>query len=161
MIRKGKQFSRPKKAYEKTRIEEENVLVEKYGLKNKREIWKTLAAVNYYRTRGKELAKASSEEQEVLFNKLRALGLDIKNTTDVLALQVEDILKRRLPSMVASKKLAQTPQQARQMVVHKKVRIDGRVVNVPSYLVPVSEENKIVVEKATAKAPKQEKEVAE
>ena len=33
-------FARPKKAYEKTRITEENVLVEKYGLKNKREIWK-------------------------------------------------------------------------------------------------------------------------
>lgn len=161
MIRKSKQFSRPKKAYEKTRIEEENVLVEKYGLKNKREVWKTLATVNYYRTRGKELAKSSNEEQEVLFNKLRALGLNIKSTTDVLALQVEDILKRRLPSIVASRKLAQTPKQARQMVVHKKVKISGRVVNIPSYLVPVAEENQIVVEKAIPKAPKQEKEVAE
>lgn len=152
MIRKQKQFSRPKKLYEKSRIEEENALVEKYGLKNKREIWKTLAAVNYYRTRAKELAKAGSDEQEVLFGKLRALGLDIKTTTDVLALQVEDILKRRLPSVVVSKQLAQTPQQARQMVVHKKVKINGRVINVPSYLVPVSEESKIVVERPVAKA---------
>lgn len=163
MIRKRKIFSRPKKLYEKSRIDEENALVEKYGLKNKREVWKALALVNYYRTRGKELAKAGNDEQQVLFGKLRALGLDVNTTTDVLALQVEDILKRRLPSVVTSKQLAATPQQARQMVVHKKVRISGRVVNVPSYLVPVSEESQIVVQRPIAKAPKAEekKEAAE
>ena len=63
MIRKRKMFARPKKAYEKTRITEENVLVEKYGLKNKREIWKTIAKIKYYRQRAKDLAKKTDEEQ--------------------------------------------------------------------------------------------------
>ena len=158
MIRKKKQYSRPKKLYEKVRIEEENVLVEKYGLKNKHEIWKTLAKVNYYRTRAKALAKAPIEEQDVLFGKLRALGLNVKITTDALALQVEDILRRRLPSIIHKLKLARTPQQARQMVVHKKVRIAGSVVNIPSYLVSVDEENKITVQHPKHKAkPVEEK----
>ncbi len=159
MIRKKKQFNRPKKLYEKTRIGEENQLAEKYGLKNKREIWKTLAIVNYYRSRAKDLAKSSREEQEVLFNKIRALGLKINTTTDVLALQVEDILKRRLPSIIVKKNLSTTPQHARQLVVHKKVRIAGRVVNIPSYLVPVSEEQVIQVEKPMVKV-QEEKEKA-
>lgn len=161
MIRKRKQFNRPKKAFEKSRIMEENQLVEKYGLKNKREVWKTLAKVNYFRGRAKSLAKASSEEQEVLFGKLRALGLNVKTTTDVLALQVEDILKRRLPSVVVKLRLATTPKQARQMVVHKKVRAGGRVVNIPSYLVPVSEESTIAITKPKKKEVKVEEAPAE
>ena len=41
------------------------------------------------------------------------------------------------------------------MVVHKRILIDGKVVNSPSYLVHVSEENLISVKKKV-KAPKQE-----
>ena len=40
MIRKSNKFSRPHKLYDKIRIEDENKLVEEYGLKNKTEIWK-------------------------------------------------------------------------------------------------------------------------
>jgi len=155
MIRKKKRYSRPRKPYEASRIKEENVLVQKYALKNKREIWRTLAKVNYFRKRAMALAKSSPEEQEVLFNKLRALGLNIKVTGDVLALKVEDLLNRRLPTVVYNKKLATTSKQARQMVVHKKITIDGRVVNSPSYLVPVTEEKSIAL-KVKANKPKVE-----
>ncbi len=150
MIRKSKRYVRPKKLYEKSRIIGENALVERFGLKNKREIWKTIAKVSYYRRRAKALAKSPKEEQEVLFGKLRALGLKTSTIADVLALSVEDILRRRLPTIVAQKGLAHTVRQARQMVVHKNVRVDGKVVNIPSYLVSLYEESKI-----TAKAPKQ------
>lgn len=146
MIRKKKGFVRPKKLYEKSRIEEENKLVDKYGLKNKREIWKTIAKIRYFRHRAKDLAKASLEEQQVLFKKLNSLGLKIGNIADVLALDLESLLKRRLPSIIAQKNLANTVKQARQLVVHKKVRIDGKVVNIPSYIVSIAEESKIVVE---------------
>lgn len=154
MIRKGKRYVRPKKLYEKSRIDEENSLVERYGLKNKREIWKTIAKASYYRRRAKALAKSSREEQAILFGKLRELGLKAESVADVLALSVEDILRRRLPSVVAQKKLAHTVRQARQMVVHKNVRIHGRVVNVPSYLVSVTEESKITVKAPPQQAPK-------
>ncbi len=156
MIRKKKKYEKPKKQFERARIEEENKLRKEYGLKNKREIWKTLAKVKYYRNRAKSLANASSEEQEVLFNKLRALGLNINNISDVLDLRVEDLLKRRLSTIVEKKKLANTVKQARQMVAHRKVLIRNRVVNSPSYLVSVEDEDAITIKYAKEILKKEE-----
>jgi len=153
MIRKKKSYSRPKKLFESSRIKEENVLVTKYGLKNKREIWKTLAKINYFRGRAKALVKSSLEEQEVLFNKLKAIGLDTNTIADVLDLKVENLLERRLPTIVSKKGLATTTKQARQMVVHKNILIRGRAVNAPSYVVPVADENLITI-KQKIKKPK-------
>lgn len=143
MIRKKKLYVRPKKLYVRARIDEENALMQKYGLKNKREIWKTAASINYYRSRAKDLAKAPIEEQKILFKKLTALGIKVDSIADVLALKIENLLERRLPSVIARKGMLKTPQQARQMVVHKNVAINDKIVNTPSYIVPVSEENSI------------------
>jgi|SRR3989344_3130186 len=156
MIRKGKGYVRPKKLYEKSRINEENNLVNKYGLKNKREIWKTIAKVSYYRRRAKSLAKSTPEEQEILFSKLKALGLKAHTIADVLALNVEDILRRRLPTIIAQKGFAQTVRQARQMVTHKNVLIDDSIVNIPGYLVSLDEESKIKVKTKKKEVPKSE-----
>jgi len=152
MKRKHKLYVRPKKAYEKTRIKEENTLVNKYGLKNKREIWRTIAKVDYFRRRAKALAQAGAEEQEVFFNKLKKIGLKTETISDVLSLKVENLLERRLPTILVRKNMAKTAQQARQLVAHKKIFIDGKVVNVPSYIVAVQEENKISIKPSKTKA---------
>ena len=153
MIRKKKLYVRPKKLYERARIDEENVLKKRYALKNKREIWKASAKINYYRSRAKDLARLPIEEQKVLFNKLNALGIKVDSIADVLALKIENLLQRRLPSVIARKGILKTPQQARQMVVHKNVMIDNKVVNTPSYIVPIAEENLISL-RVKAKKPK-------
>ena len=159
MIRKNKLFLRPHKMYEAARIKEENQIVEKYGLKNKREIWKSAAKINYYRSRAKALARAPMEEQKNLFGKLTALGIKVNSISDVLALKIENLLDRRLPSIMFKKNLAKTTKQARQMVVHKNVLVNGNVVNTPSYIVPVSEENsitlKVKIKKPKVEAPKE------
>lgn len=153
MIRKQKLYSRPRKAYELERMKEENELVKEYGLKNKKEIWKMDAKVDYFRKRAKDLAKASREEQQVLFTKLQNLGLNTNSIADVLALTIQDLLKRRLQTVVAAKGLARTPRQARQLITHKKILVNKALVNSPSYLVPVSEEKSISI-KAVAKKAK-------
>lgn len=145
MIRKKKLFVRPKKAYEKQRISEENSLKKRYALKNKREIWKSQSNINYYRSRAKALAKSSLDEQKILFGKLTALGIKVNSIADVLALKIENLLDRRLSTVVYNKGLAKTARQARQMITHKQVSIDGKVVNSPSYIVLVSEENSITL----------------
>ena len=155
MIRKKKSYSRPMKPFEKSRIEEENVLLKKYALKNKKEVWKTLAKINYYRKRAMSLAQYTQEEQILFLNKLKNLGLNINSITDVLGLKVEDLLKRRLTTIVANNGLANTIKQARQMVVHKKILVNDSVVNSPSYIVPITEENSISI-KEKKKAQKQE-----
>lgn len=153
MKRKKKLFVRPKKPFESIRIGEENEILKKYALKNKREIWKTLANVNYFRTRAKDLARASQEEQEVFFNKLKAIGLNVNSIADVLDLRIENILERRLSTIVAKKKLASTPNQARQMIVHKRVFVNNKVINVPSYLVPIAFEEGIKVKEVKNTKP--------
>ncbi len=159
MIRKHKKYSRPRKLYESQRIADENALVESYGLKNKREIWRTEARVRYFRTRAKQLITAKQQEQEALFGKLRTLGLNVNSIADVLALNKEDLLKRRLSSILVSKNMATTHKQARQMITHKRVSLGGTVVSSPGYLVPVSDEKGISLK--AAKIPVQKAKGAE
>jgi len=151
MIRKRKKFELPKKLWDKPRILDENKLKLKYGLKNKKEIWKTDAKVKYFRNRAKILITANPEEQQVFFDKLNKIGLGIKTIADVLSLDKEDLMKRRLVSVVCNNGLADTPKQARQMIVHKRVLVAGNVVNIPSYLVKVEEEKNIIIKKKIKK----------
>jgi small subunit ribosomal protein S4 len=150
MKRKSKLYSRPQKPFEKTRIEEENKLLKEYALKNKKEVWKALAKINYFRKRAMTLA-SSSDDQEVFFNKLKNIGFKIESTSDVLDLKVEDLLQRRLPTVVAKKGIANTVKQARQMVVHKKITVKGAVVNTPSYIVQVALEKEVAIKKSNPK----------
>jgi len=161
MIRKSKRYNKPRKPFEATRIKEEDVLVKQFGLKNKREIWKTQAKVDYFRSRAKALAKSTLDEQEVLFRKLRAIGLKVNTIADVLGLKVEDLLNRRLPTVLVKKGLATKPKQARQFVVHKKVTINNQIVDSPAYLVPVDHESSIKLEAAAKPAVKKAEEVLE
>ena len=133
------------------RIKEENELVKKYGLKNKKEIWKALAKVNYYRKRAMNLARLSSEEQQVFFNKLNSIGFKVNSISDVLGLKLEDLLERRLPTIVAKQKLANTVKQARQMIAHKRILVNNNVINSPSYIVQINEENKISIKEKAKK----------
>ena len=161
MIQKSKRFEWPRKMFDKDRIESENKIVKKYGLKNKREIWKTESKVKYFRGRAKALINSSNDEQGLFFNKLNKIGLNVNSIADVLALGIEDLLKRRLASVVFQKKLASTPKQARQMIVHKKIIIGERMVNSPSYLVRINEEKLIGIKKKIKKPKIDEKKIAE
>jgi small subunit ribosomal protein S4 len=143
MKRKHKRYSRPKRPFDKARIEEEGVIREKYGLKNKREIWKADAKVAVMRQKAKKLIKALPEDKNVLFSRLQKVGLKVSSISDVLGLNKTDYLERRLQTIVLRKGLAPTIKTARQMITHKKVLVNGAVVDSPSYIVPVSYENKI------------------
>ncbi len=143
MLRKHRKFSRPKKLYDTDRIKEENKLIERFGLKNKREIWKIESKVGYYRSRAKALITSPHAEQKNLFDKLTSLGLAVSSIADVLALTKEDLMKRRFSSILVARKLATTPKEARQMIVHKRVLINGKIVSSPGYIVPVGEESHI------------------
>ncbi len=149
--RKRKKFSRPKQLFDRVRIDEENVIVEKYGLKNKREIWKAKAKVSKFRKRAKVLIRASMEDQKDFFDKLNKLGFKIESISDVLALTETDLLERRLQTIVYSKSFSNTIKQARQLIVHKHIIVDGTIVNTPSFWVSKNLETKIEVK------PKKEK----
>lgn len=145
MKRKHKGYSKPKRPFDKARIEEEAGIVSEFGLKNKREIWKAEAKIKTIREKAKKLISAKPEEQQALFDKLNKMGLKVNSISSALSLDKRDYLKRRLQTIVFANKLASTPKQARQLIVHKKVLINGRAVSTPSYVVPVELENKITL----------------
>lgn len=66
-----------------------------------------------------------------------------KDLDNVLALDVKDILDRRLQTIIFKKGIAHTPKQARQLIIHGKVLIDNRKIIFPSYIVLLEEEGKI------------------
>ena len=144
--RKHNLYSRPKKLFETARIEEENKIKRNYGLKNKTEIWKAAARVSTLRRRAKKLiSQNDSEESKGFFGKVRNMGIDVKTTADVLALTTENILDRRLQTFVFKKGLARTALEARQLIVHKNVLVDGRAVNIPSFVISKDLESKITL----------------
>ena len=142
MKRKRKAYSRPKKPFDKKRIEEEAKIKEEFGLKNKREIWRAEAKIKSVRRKAKELI-FSKEEQKSFFEKLKKQGFDVNSITDALALEKEDYLKRRLQTIVVKKKIAPTSKSARQLITHKRILVEGQIIDSPSYIVPVKLENKI------------------
>jgi small subunit ribosomal protein S4 len=141
--RKRKNYARPRKLYDARRIDDENKILEKYGLKNKREIWKAETIVSRMRRRAKLLISGAEEERQAFFNKLNKMGLKVNGIDDVLALTKEDWLERRLQTFVFKNGLAKTPKQARQLITHKNILVGNNVVNSPSFVVSSDAENKI------------------
>jgi len=157
--KKRRLFSRPKKLFDRIRMDEEDILVKKYGLKNKREIWKAKSAVSKFRRRAKMLIGEDKVEQEIFFNKLNKIGFNVHNISDVLALTEENLFDRRLQSFLFKKKLANTARQARQLIVHKNVFVDGKIVNIPSFIVTKDIEDKILVRPRREKKVKVKEEI--
>ena len=159
MIRQKKKYSRPQRPFDKARIDEENILREKYGLKNKKEIWKADASIGRIRNLAKQLITASEEDKNAFIERMKARGFEVKNIAEVLALDKEDWLKRRLQTILLIKGLTTTPKQARQLIAHKHVSIGNQIVNVPSYMVTLTEENLVklnIVLKVNQKISKEE-----
>ena len=154
MKRKHKRYSKPKRPFDKIRIDEEAQIIKEFGLKNKREIWKAEANINSIRKRAKELISSDPEEQQALFNKLKKIGINVNSIADVLSLDKQNYLKRRLQTVLVAKRMATTSKSARQLITHKKVLINGRVLNSPSYIVPIKLENKISLKETKKKENK-------
>ena len=142
-IRKKKTYSRPRKPFDKARFEEEAIIMKNYGLGKKREIWKAEARIRDVRRIAKSLITANEEEKKILIDKLKRTGLNVSNIADILALKKENWLDRRLQTVIFKKGLAKTAKQARQLITHRHVKVSGKIVNKPSYVVDVNEENKI------------------
>jgi len=147
MKRFRKKYKRPKKPWDKALLEEERKIMIEFGLRRKKELWRAKEELRKYRRMARELnARRDKEKEKILIQKLYRLGLlPSTNATldDVLSLTVRDLLGRRLQTIVYKKGLANTIKQARQFIVHGHVRINGRRIVYPSYLVSREEEDKI------------------
>ncbi len=157
--RKRKQYSRPKNPYNKVRIKEEAEIIKKYGLKNKKEIWKADTAIGKIRKQAKKLITANEEKKQTFLAKLKKIGFKVNDIAEVLSLKKEDWLTRRLQTVIFNLGLATTPKQARQFITHKLISVNGKTMNIPSYMVKFGEEKEISLDKSIKIAKKKEKKV--
>jgi small subunit ribosomal protein S4 len=145
-------YETPNHPFQGERIAEEAGLVSTYGLKNKEELWRAESTLRQFRREarnligaaGGDVGAAEREGQEFLA-RLRRVGVlgSEDSLDDVLALEVTDILERRLQTQVYRKGYANTAEQARQFISHGHITVEGSQVRVPSYTVTVTEESTI------------------
>jgi len=130
-------------------LQSELKLQGQYGLRNKRELWRHKTTMSRFREIARSLLGTPAEQRQKLekqlLNRLNRIGIlpETAVLDDVLDLSLEDILERRLQTIVFSKGLAKSIFQARQLITHGHIAIDGRRVPSPSYLVLRDEEAKI------------------
>ncbi|MCG2728054.1 MAG: 30S ribosomal protein S4 [Candidatus Methanoperedenaceae archaeon] len=146
-----KSYDTPRHPWQASRIEPEVELVKRYGLRNKREVWKAHIALKKYRELARKLLAESAKGEHAvhvkadadnIINRLKRYGL-LKTEAgldDILSLDVTNFLERRLQTRVHKQGLANTVKQARQFIVHGHIAVAGRKVTVPGYLVPTNEE---------------------
>jgi len=151
-----KQYSRPRSPWRADQLAQELYLLGTFGLRNKRELWKAQTQLSSVRKQARTLLAATEtvrlREEKKLLDSLRRRGLVGESATldDILSLTVEDVLARRLQSMVFKKGMAISPLHSRQLIVHGHVSVGGRIITVPGYEVGGQDEGTIALIGGTA-----------
>jgi small subunit ribosomal protein S4 len=144
-----KKYETPRFRWRKDILQEELKLIGQYGLRNKHELWRHKTMLSKTRGIARSLIGKTPEErakmENELLTRLKKLGvLDETAVLDnVLDLSIEDMLERRLQTIVFRKGLTRTIFQSRQLITHGHVNIGNRRVTVPSYIVSKEEENQV------------------
>ena len=147
--RQKKKYETPRFPWRTDVLQAELKLLGQYGLRNKRELWRHKTMLSKFRGIARSLLGMPAEQRKKLetqlLDKLHRLGILPEKAAldDVLDLSIEDILERRLQTIVFRKGLAKSIHQARQLITHRHIAIGGRKVYSPSYLVPRDEEKLI------------------
>ncbi len=153
-----KKFDTPRFQWRKDVLQEELKLLGLYGLRNKHELWRHKTTLSKTRGIARSLISESAEtrakmERELLAQlKKKGILQETAVLDNVLDLTIEDILERRLQTIVFRKGLARTSFQARQLITHGHISIDNRRVTIPGYIVPKMEEPKIAYSNESAVA---------
>ena len=146
-----KSYTRHRSIWTSDQISSELYVVGSYGLRNKKELWKAQTEIARIRNQARALLAISTdvrhEKETKLLNYLSRLGIveDSSTLDDILNLKIEDILERRLQTLVMKRSNLKSPYQARQIVVHGHVSIGDRKINLPGYLVKKDEETQILI----------------
>jgi len=145
-------YESPRKIWSKERIEEEQKLLEEYGLRCMRELWimqKELKRIRREARKLLSLGEKGADEGRRLIAKCLRLGYAKEGATldSLLALTIRDVLDRRLETRVVKRGLARSMKQSRQLITHGFISVKGKKVSAPSYIVPVSEEPSVTYSK--------------
>ncbi len=142
----------PRRPYEKERIDREMQLVGKYGLKNKREVWRVTYTLAKMRAVARTLLTLPPKDPKRVFEgdaivrrlaRLGILGEGEQKLDYILGLTPEKFLDRRLQSRVHGTGLAKSVHHARTLIRQRHIRVGKSMVNVPSFMVRADSEKLI------------------
>ena len=148
--RQKKKYVTPKRPFDSDRFEQELQLMGSYGLRNKRELWRHKTDLSRYRRQARNLLALSIDERALqekeLVDKLVRTGVLMTEPSldHVLDLTLENILDRRLQTIIFKKGLACSVHHARQLVTHGHVALDGARVTTPRRIITVNEEERLM-----------------
>lgn len=139
-----KKYETPSKMWNSARIKREHELKERYGLRNLRELWLLNSELRRIKQNVRSVLSGKSSEAtgKDIIARLSRYNIVRNDATpdDLLVVDVEALLDRRLQTIVLKKGLARTSRQARQLIAHGLISINGRRVTSPGHLVLASEE---------------------
>jgi small subunit ribosomal protein S4 len=146
--RQKKKFVVPKRPFDTDRFEQELDFIGRFGLRNKRELWRHSTDLSNYRRQARNLLALPPTERQHsemdLVNKLARIGVLAEPSLDqVLDLTLENVLERRLQTIVFRKGMAASMHHARQLVTHGHIALDNARVTTPARLITVGEEDRI------------------
>lgn len=127
----GKTFKKPRRPYEKERLDAELKLVGEYGLRNKRELWRVQMQLSKIRNAARTLLTLEERDPRRIFQgtallrRMYRYGLldeSQKGLDYVLALQPSDFLERRLQTLVFKLGHAKSFHHARTLIRQKHIR---------------------------------------
>lgn len=132
-----KTSTRPRRPFEKERLDSELQLCGQYGLKSKHEVWRVQFLLSKIRTAARELLTLDEKDPRRLFEgaalirRLIRIGVldETKAKLDyVLSLTVSDFLERRLQTQVLKLGLAKSIHHARVLIRQRHIRYVPRPV---------------------------------
>lgn len=142
-----KKYETPSHPWIKARIDEERRLAREFGTRTKKEIWKADTVLKNFKQQAKKLialtTKQADVEKQHLFRRVKDLGLSKGQEVSfdmILGISLDDVMSRRLQSIVYKKGLAHSVKQARQFITHEHIVVDGKKITSPAYLVSLKEE---------------------
>lgn len=148
----SKTYKVPRRPFEKERMDQELQLIGKYGLKNKREVWRIGYTLSNIRRAARELLTLESKDPRRLFEgnalirRLIRIGVldESKAKLDyVLGLKIEDFLERRLQTQVFNLGLAKSIHHARVLIRQRHIRVGKQIVDIPSFIVRLDSQKHI------------------
>ena len=148
----SKVYSTPRRAFEKSRLDQELKLIGEFGLRNKREVWRVKLQLAKIRKAARELLTLEEKDPRRLFEgnallrRLVRIGVldEGKMKLDfVLGLKIEDFLERRLQTQVFKLGLSKSIHHARVLIAQRHIRVRQQIVNVPSFVVRLDSQKHI------------------
>merc|ERR1712224_997728 len=148
----GKTFRKPKRAFEKERLDAEMKIVGEYGLKNKREVWRSQYALAKIRTAARTLLTLDEKNEQRIFagdallRRMIRIGLLLeseKKLDYVLGLTTAKLMERRLQTKVFKLGLAKSIHHARVLIRQRHIRVGKQICDIPSFLVRLDSQKHI------------------